>query len=405
MKKLGFLFPPLLLPILLLLPSRLPAQRVYVVDAAGGSGAAFRDLPKAVAFVPSGSFLLVRPGAYRPFQVSGKALRIVGSGPGKTEIQLNPTTLPLSVRKVPKGDVFVMADMDVRIVPAFPYFVPAPYVKIQEGRFFFENFRIVGKRWGYGSLSAPKAHGSGCLEASRVELLAYRFEISAGAGWAMLNPAGVLPAGLYVKDSRIQLTDCGIFGPMGGTVDAYKNGQPGILLISSVLDLFDCDVRGGSGGDGTKSWGFTPGNGAPGIDLRSGSLVLGQGGMVYGGGAGAYQAGLGKWKYGWPASAVYVGAGTAARFKGSKVLGGRYANPPFNRASPWAGAGTCKSVPGPVHRPKIRILRGGKPGKEITLEVKGVSGRAHVLLVGRRGAWAFPGPCWWTPLAWGRSPW
>jgi hypothetical protein len=42
----------------------LPAQRqIFIVDAAGGAGARFTDLPTAVAAVPDGSVLLLRLGA------------------------------------------------------------------------------------------------------------------------------------------------------------------------------------------------------------------------------------------------------------------------------------------------------------------------------------------------------
>ena len=56
-----------------------PAQ-VFIVDEQGGSGSHFTDLPAAVAAVPDGATLRVRPGSYSPFAVSGKGLRVVGEG-------------------------------------------------------------------------------------------------------------------------------------------------------------------------------------------------------------------------------------------------------------------------------------------------------------------------------------
>lgn len=62
-----------------LAPASPTAQRpVFVVDASGGAGSHFIDLPAAVAAVPDGSVLIVRPGTYTPFSVSGKGLSIVG---------------------------------------------------------------------------------------------------------------------------------------------------------------------------------------------------------------------------------------------------------------------------------------------------------------------------------------
>lgn len=52
------------LPILPLLCALMPAQ-TYVVAAAGGGN--FTDLPQAVAAVPSGATLHVKPGNYTGF--------------------------------------------------------------------------------------------------------------------------------------------------------------------------------------------------------------------------------------------------------------------------------------------------------------------------------------------------
>lgn len=66
--------------ILVGLAGQLSAQ-VYVVDAAGGAGSSFTQIAAAVAAVPTGSVLEVRPGIYTPFTISGKSVAILG-GPG-----------------------------------------------------------------------------------------------------------------------------------------------------------------------------------------------------------------------------------------------------------------------------------------------------------------------------------
>ena len=54
-----------------LLPSLVPAQgQVHVVDAAGGAGAAFTDLPAAVAAAAPGDTVLVGPSAYGSNMIS-----------------------------------------------------------------------------------------------------------------------------------------------------------------------------------------------------------------------------------------------------------------------------------------------------------------------------------------------
>lgn len=61
----------------MLLP-QLPGQ-TYVVDAGNGPGTNYLDLPAAVAAVPDGAVLLVRPGSYTGFAIASKGLTVLGS--------------------------------------------------------------------------------------------------------------------------------------------------------------------------------------------------------------------------------------------------------------------------------------------------------------------------------------
>lgn len=54
-----------------------PAQ-TFVVDAQNGPGANFTTITAAIAAVPSGATLLVRPGTYPAFILAGKAMTILG---------------------------------------------------------------------------------------------------------------------------------------------------------------------------------------------------------------------------------------------------------------------------------------------------------------------------------------
>jgi hypothetical protein len=58
-----------------LVPS--PAAQTFVVSAAGGPGVAFTDMPQAVAGVPDGATLLVRPGNYSNFTIDAKGLTVL----------------------------------------------------------------------------------------------------------------------------------------------------------------------------------------------------------------------------------------------------------------------------------------------------------------------------------------
>ncbi len=55
-----------------------PAQ-TFIVDAAGGPGSHFTDLPAAIAAVPDGAVLDVRQGGYSAFTIANKSLSIVGN--------------------------------------------------------------------------------------------------------------------------------------------------------------------------------------------------------------------------------------------------------------------------------------------------------------------------------------
>jgi len=60
-------------------PSALCAQ-TFIVDAANGPGTNFTSLPAAVAAAPDGATLLVLPGTYAGFTMTGKGLTVLGTG-------------------------------------------------------------------------------------------------------------------------------------------------------------------------------------------------------------------------------------------------------------------------------------------------------------------------------------
>ncbi len=61
----------------------LAGAQTYVVDAQGGPGSNFTDLPAAIAAVPDGAVLLVRAGNYSSFSIQQKGLTVLGD-PGVT---------------------------------------------------------------------------------------------------------------------------------------------------------------------------------------------------------------------------------------------------------------------------------------------------------------------------------
>ncbi|MFT4511656.1 MAG: hypothetical protein ACI89X_004765 [Planctomycetota bacterium] len=62
---------------LLLATSQLTAQ-TFVVDKANGPGAAFTSIATAIAAVPDGAVLVVRPGQYLSFGIDNKSMTVLG---------------------------------------------------------------------------------------------------------------------------------------------------------------------------------------------------------------------------------------------------------------------------------------------------------------------------------------
>ena len=100
-------------------------QTIWIVDAANGPGTNFTDLPAAVAAAISGDTILVRPGTYTHFNVSGKALTIRGAGAALTTVQLNgqfpfPDHLRLPHHRHPVGNHVLRERNPIRCESGYP---------------------------------------------------------------------------------------------------------------------------------------------------------------------------------------------------------------------------------------------------------------------------------------------
>ncbi len=80
-------------------------QNTWVVDDGGGPGVNFTDIPPAVAAAADGDILLVQPGTYSHFVLTGKGLRILGSGSSNTIVQNTGTTLTTSISGLPSTSI------------------------------------------------------------------------------------------------------------------------------------------------------------------------------------------------------------------------------------------------------------------------------------------------------------
>src|SRR5262245_50272231 len=90
---------------------------IWIVDASNGPGTHFVDLPAAIAAAQSGDTLLVRPGLYTAFQLSGKSLTIRGSGRTITRITRAGTVVPpVEIGAVPPGGIVTLAGLSIEPV-------------------------------------------------------------------------------------------------------------------------------------------------------------------------------------------------------------------------------------------------------------------------------------------------
>ncbi|MEO6597709.1 MAG: hypothetical protein ABIP94_23435 [Planctomycetota bacterium] len=91
---------------------------IWIVDATSGPGTHFTDLPPAVAAAQSGDTILVRPGTYTAFDVSGKALTIRGTDAMTTVVALQSPVLgpspSISIANTPAGTTFYLSFLTVR---------------------------------------------------------------------------------------------------------------------------------------------------------------------------------------------------------------------------------------------------------------------------------------------------
>jgi hypothetical protein len=88
-----------------------PAQ-TFIVDAASGPGTNFTDLPPAIAAVPNGAILLVRPGTYGPIGLNAKGLSILATAPG---VQLAPGATVIHVQNLSATQAFTLRDVQTQV--------------------------------------------------------------------------------------------------------------------------------------------------------------------------------------------------------------------------------------------------------------------------------------------------
>lgn len=188
-----------------LLASTLTAQ-TFIVDAAGGPGTHFTSIVAAVASVPDGAVLQVRPGNYATFTIDNKSLTVLGD-PGVVVTSLAGI---VAVSNLGMSQHVVLRGLELR-----------------------------------GVLASGRYQCTNCL--GLVALDSCRSPLTSGTGCA-LEATGC---------AQLRLVDCEFAGPYVAKIALYGSHTslvrvrvpfsaptPGILQQDGTSELIDCEIHG-----------------------------------------------------------------------------------------------------------------------------------------------------------------
>lgn len=244
----------------LVLAAGLARAQVFIVDATGGTGAHFTDLPTAVAAVPDGAKLRVRAGLYAGFTLTGKGLSIVGEG---TVVVSMPQPLVISwvgarQRMLLKG--LVLGD---------PFLAPVIEFVDSAGPIVVDSCTFAGPG---GSATAQLR----VIRCANVALHDATFLGSTAGSYIAPLPR------VEVADSAIQLSRCDVSGNSGptpiGQLCFVSHGMPALRAQRSRIVAVRSSFRGGWGSLGRDN--FRPfgcvvpsQDGGAGIELIASTLI------------------------------------------------------------------------------------------------------------------------------------
>jgi len=208
-------------------------QGTHIVDANGGPGSNFTDLPPAVAAAANGDTILVRAGTYSGFTTS-KVLRVFGAGKSVTKII--GTSHAVKVNNTPAHETFELAGFECRGGPATNV---AGIVLYNSSMTLLDCDVFGGPTVGMPALRADFAtvHVSRCSLTGSDCPLVYIWCSEGGAG-------------AFLRDSFFSAVDSTFQGGDGTSHPIYANitlAGHGLVVGESDAVLSRCDVYGGFG--------------------------------------------------------------------------------------------------------------------------------------------------------------
>lgn len=209
---------------ILLLGLGLPAQSAYIVDASGGAGSHFTDLPAAFAQVADGDKLIVRTGKYRG-GVLNKAITLIGEPGAYCDIG----TQPLRVTGIAKGKTCVLQGLSF-----YGGSLTAPGVDLDgnQGLIVVADLQclLTTSRVGLRVNRCDAVQMNRCLVQPSLSI--EQSEVSATACIAGPVPGGVVTVGIFLSQSRLELSQSMVYGHTGY---GHAPDTPGIRAHSSAI--------------------------------------------------------------------------------------------------------------------------------------------------------------------------
>lgn len=322
-----------------------------VVDAAGGPGADFTEIGPAVSAAADGDLLLVRPGTYRGFFVSGKGLTIQGEAGVELEGSLTVFDLQAS-------QTFRMVDLDLAEI----------WFDGCEGTIVLDEVVVD-----LACCSAPLLV-TGCRDVRlhRCQVVGFALAINDVA------------EALFVRDSRVEIVASELLGEPGEDPSGSSSpgGAVGVEVESSRVHLAESSVTGGAGASSTSCT-YGPGWGGAGVRTFVGPstvVIAGPGAVIAGGAGGAGPAGQCDGMGG--SGARLVADSGFLRYTGASVAGGAH---PGGGNAPAIDADPQSTVEAPVELdPTLTRLDTPRAGMPVRVRIQGEPFSSVRLEIGRR---------------------
>lgn len=227
------------------------SSQTFVVDEANGPGAHFASIAGAIASVPNGAVLLVRPGTYTGFTISAMGLAVLG-GPGvgvtgPVFVDSTSPTQSVVVRGLTMNSLNLCLQQPTK-VGLSNCSGPVLLEEIATPAGFFGA--CIGVPLLAENCSQVVARN--CLLAGRTEVRASQVVFDGGDlfGWNGTNPSNPDSAGLLLDNSKVQVVGSAVRG--GSGTASFTVGSPGIEMHNSDLRLLPgASVAAGTGLPGT----------------------------------------------------------------------------------------------------------------------------------------------------------